>query len=85
MVIKLIRAVNCFLGNICRPIKLEIIATGAGVDVVSLTVIGFMRKSGECCGSVGRALDRDQRIASLSLAPAETLYCVLEQDILSAS
>ena len=40
MVIVLIRAVNLFTGNCQKPIKLEILATGAGVDVDSLTVIG---------------------------------------------
>ena len=37
------RAVNYFLGNCQKPIKLEILATGASVDVDSLAVIGFMR------------------------------------------
>ena len=46
IVIKLIRAVNYFPGNICQPIKLEVIATRAIVDVDSLTVIGYMRKGG---------------------------------------
>ena len=40
----LIRAVNHFAGNFQQPIKLEILATGAAVDVDSLTVVGFMRK-----------------------------------------
>ena len=57
MVIKLIRAVYCVLSYIYQPIKLETLATGAVVGVASLTVVGFMRKGGKCCGSVGRALD----------------------------
>ena len=43
MVTGLIRAVNYFTGNFDKPIKLEILATGAAVDVDSLTVFGFMR------------------------------------------
>ena len=39
----LFRAVNYFTGNFDQPIKLEILATGAAVNVDSLTVIGFMR------------------------------------------
>ena len=41
-----IRAVNYFTGNFDQPIKLEILATGAAVDVNSLTVIGFIRRGG---------------------------------------
>ena len=32
-----------FTGNFDKPIKLEILATGAAVHVDSLTVLGFMR------------------------------------------
>ena len=46
MVTELIRAVNHFTGNFDQPIKLEIFATGAAVDVASLVVIGFMRIGG---------------------------------------
>ena len=46
MITGLIRAVNHFTGNIDQPIKLEILATGAAVDVDSLTVIGFMSIDG---------------------------------------
>ena len=42
-VTELIRAVNHFTGKLKQPIKLEILATGAAVDVVSLEVIEFMR------------------------------------------
>ena len=44
MVTELLSAVNCFPGNCQKPIKLEVIAIGAAVDVDSLTVIGFMGK-----------------------------------------
>ena len=44
MVFEPIRAVNYFPGNCQRPIKLETLATGSAVGVVSRTVIGFMRK-----------------------------------------
>ena len=43
MVTELIRAANYFTGNFQQPIKFEILATGASVDVDSLTVVGFMR------------------------------------------
>ena len=43
MVTELIRAVNYFTGIFNQTIKLEMLATGAEVDVDSLTVIGFMR------------------------------------------
>ena len=46
MVTELIRAVNYFTGNFEQPIKLEILATEAVVDVDSLTVIGLMRVDG---------------------------------------
>ena len=46
MVIELTRTINYFTGNFHQPIKLEILATGAAVDVDSLTVIVFMRKGG---------------------------------------
>ena len=46
MVTELIKAVNYFIGNFYQPIKFEILATGAAVDVDSLTVIGFMRLGG---------------------------------------
>ena len=41
-------AVNHFTGKLKQPIKLEILATGAAVDVDSLTVIGFMIKAIFC-------------------------------------
>ena len=46
MVTELIRAVNYYTGNFDQPIKLEILATGAAVDVDSLAGIGFMRIGG---------------------------------------
>ena len=46
MVTELIRNVNLFPGNFLKPIKLEVLAIGVAVDVDSLAVIGFMRKSG---------------------------------------
>ena len=46
MVTKLIRAVSYFTGNFDQPIRLEILATGAGVNVDPLTLIGFMRIGG---------------------------------------
>ena len=46
MATELIRAVNRSIGKFKQPIKLEILATGAAVDVDSLTVIGFMRRGG---------------------------------------
>ena len=42
--IELIIAVNYFPGNCQRPIKLETLTSGAAVNVVSRTVVGFMRK-----------------------------------------
>ena len=44
MLTEQIRVVNYFQGNYQKPIKLEILATGAAVFVDSLTVIGSMRK-----------------------------------------
>ena len=41
--------VNYFTGNFDQPIKLGILATGATVDVASLTVIGSMRIDGKFC------------------------------------
>ena len=46
MVTELIRAVNHFTDKFKQPITLEILATGAAVDVDSLIVIGFMRICG---------------------------------------
>ena len=46
MATELIRDVNHFPGSVDQPIKLEILATGAAVDVDSLIAIGFMRKGG---------------------------------------
>ena len=49
MATELIRAVNHFTGEFQQPIKLEILATGAAIDVDSLAFIGFMRISGLFC------------------------------------
>ena len=46
MATELIRAVNYFTGDFDQPIKLELLATGAAVDVVSLAVIGIVRIGG---------------------------------------
>ena len=44
MVTELLSAVNRFAGNFQKPIKLEVLAVGAAVYVVTLAVIGFMGK-----------------------------------------
>ena len=46
---ELISAVNYFIGSFDQPIKLEILYTGAEVDVDSLIVFGCMRIGGEFC------------------------------------
>ena len=46
MVTELTRAVNYLTGNFDQPIRLEMLATCAAVDVDTLTVIGFMRIGG---------------------------------------
>ena len=46
MVSDLIRAVNHFTGKLEQPIKFEILATGAAVNVDLLMDFGFMRMGG---------------------------------------
>ena len=58
MVTELIRTVNHFTGIFHQPIKLEILPTGAGVDVDSLTVIGQMRICGLFCLAVVAVLTK---------------------------
>ena len=46
MVTEPIRAVNHIPGDFQKPIKLEILSTGASVTVASMIVVGFMRICG---------------------------------------